>query len=574
MRTCLLNSRLRFKRNCMKLFKGLLLSTCLLLSVTAAKSQAQIYINEILAGNTADSMDDFQDWDDWFELYFPPGQGQAVYNLADHYVSDDPLNLTKYQIQDDDESTIVSNQHKLFWADKDSIQGSLHVNFKFSSEGEGLYLTMPDGTTILDSISFGLQVDDISFGRECDGCPDWIFFNNTTPDEPNAEVVQEGEFLFINEVLSMNTSTAHDESNDNDPWIEIYNPNDYQINLAGYWLSNDVGVPLQYQIPNTNPYFSIIPANSFRLLWYDNEALQYTNHVPAALDTDGGDLVLTSPDGLTQTDAYSYPSGANNMSWGRQSDGSPTSINFTTPTPRVTNSLLIVEPENIYINEVMADNNLDTLDNHLEAEDWFEIYNPNNYDVDLGGYYISDNPESPMKWQVPVSNPDSTTVPANGWLLFWADEDGGAFDSQGVNHCSFKLKDSGEQLTVRSPDGFSIADEISWTFMPENQSFGRFVDGGSAWVDFLETTPEYSNNGSQVLVEEGISNSRPLTAYPNPVSGTQVNFSERVSGNLFTLSGQLVDQMSQEKWYNVSQLTPGIYIFQSTDSRILKIAVQ
>ena len=110
--------------------------------------------------------------------------------------------------------------------------------------------------------------------------------------------------------------------------------------------------------------------------------------------------------------------------------------------------------------------------------------------------------------------------------------------------------------------------------MPENQSFGRFVDGGSAWVDFLETTPEYSNNGSQVSVEEGISNSRPLTAYPNPVSGTQVNFSERVSGNLFTLSGQLVDQMSQEKWYNVSQLAPGIYIFQSTDSRILKIAVQ
>jgi len=559
----------------MKLFKGVLLSSFLLCSSIVSHSQdIQIYINEILAGNTADSMDDFQDWDDWFELYFPPGQGQAVYNLAGHYVSDNPSNLTKYQIQDDAQSTIVSNQHKLFWADKDSVQGSLHVNFKFTSEGEGLYLTMPDGITILDSVSFGQQAEDISFGRECDGCPEWMFFNNTTKDEPNEEVVQAGELLFINEVLSMNTETAHDEANEHDSWIEIYNPNDAQINLAGYWISTDVNDPLTFQIPNTNPYFSIIPANSFRLLWFDDEDFQFTNHVPLTLDPEGGDLVLTSPDGLTTVDTFSYPAGANDMSWGRQSDGSPNSVNFSIPTPRVTNSLLIVQPENIYINELMADNNLDTLDSYNEAEDWFEIYNPNSYDVDMAGYFISDNPESPMKWQVPVSNSDSTTVPANGWLLFWCDEDGGSLNSQGINHTSFKLKDSGEQLIVRSPDGFSIADEISWTFMPENLSYGRQSDGSPYWTHFIGTTPEYSNNGAEVSVEESEMNLKPLTTYPNPSTGTQVNFSERVSGNLYSLSGRLVDQLVNEKWYNVSELASGVYIFQSSDLRILKIAVQ
>ena len=39
-------------------------------------------------------------------------------------------------------------------------------------------------------------------------------------------------------------------------------------------------------------------------------------------------------------------------------------------------------------------------------------------------------------------------------------------------------------------------------------------------------------------------------------------------------AGQLVDQLVNEKWYNVSELTSGMYIFQSSDFRILKIAVQ
>ena len=69
-------------------------------------------------------------------------------------------------------------------------------------------------------------------------------------------------------------------------------------------------------------------------------------------------------------------------------------------------------------------------------------------------------------------------------------------------------------------------------------------------------------------------NLKPLTTYPNPSTGTQINFSERVSGNLYTLSGRLVDQLVNEKWYNVPELTSGMYIFQSSDFRILKIAVQ
>ena len=33
--------------------------------------------------------------------------------------------------------------------------------------------------------------------------------------------------------------------------------------------------------------------------------------------------------------------------------------------------------------------------------DWIELRNPNAHNVDLSGYYLSDNPERPLKWRFP-----------------------------------------------------------------------------------------------------------------------------------------------------------------------------
>ena len=102
-----------------------------------------------------------------------------------------------------------------------------------------------------------------------------------------------------------------------------------------------------------------------------------------------------------------------------------------------------------------------------------EIYNPNPYPVDLAGYYISDKHENPTKWMVPLDN-DSTVVDAE-LEVFWADEDG----LQGWNHTSFKLKDSGEELGIYSPDGFTAADEVAQNTItiPNDVSMGRETDG-------------------------------------------------------------------------------------------------
>ncbi len=55
------------------------------------------------------------------------------------------------------------------WADQETISTGLHANFKLSTSGEQLMLS--DGSTIvLDSLSFGAQLANVSMAR----CPDGV----------------------------------------------------------------------------------------------------------------------------------------------------------------------------------------------------------------------------------------------------------------------------------------------------------------------------------------------------------------------------------------------------------------
>jgi len=89
----------------------------------------------------------------------------------------------------------------------------------------------------------------------------------------------------------------------------------------------------------------------------------------------------------------------------------------------------------IKINEIQASNDSTIADNFLEYDDWFELYNTTNSSINLAGYYLSDNIYYLTKFQIPNTNSVASTISANGYLLFWEDDN----QNQGVNHCNFKL---------------------------------------------------------------------------------------------------------------------------------------
>ena len=73
----------------------------------------------------------------------------------------------------------MPGDYLLIWCDEDISQGNQHTNFKLSADGETVVLTSGNGITIIDSISYGTQISNQSFGRIQDGESEWGILHPT-----------------------------------------------------------------------------------------------------------------------------------------------------------------------------------------------------------------------------------------------------------------------------------------------------------------------------------------------------------------------------------------------------------
>ncbi|MCA8977689.1 MAG: CotH kinase family protein [Planctomycetes bacterium] len=139
----------------------------------------------------------------------------------------------------------------------------------------------------------------------------------------------------------------------------------------------------------------------------------------------------------------------------------------------------------VRINEFLADNSTVIQDPFGEWDDYLELVNVSPVAVDLSGMHLTDDLLNPTKFTLPAG----TTIPADGTLLFWCDEDG----AQGPMHANFKLAAGGEVVALFAADGITMLD--SFTFGPQatDVSTGRLFDGGGPWVTFPVPTP-YAHN--------------------------------------------------------------------------------
>lgn len=147
----------------------------------------------------------------------------------------------------------------------------------------------------------------------------------------------------------------------------------------------------------------------------------------------------------------------------------------------------------LVINEFVASNNSSSgiKDEHNEYEDWIEIYNFGDTPINLAGMYLTDNLDSPTKWQIPYGYPSQTTVPADGFIRFWADEETG----DGPLHANFKLSASGEEIGLFL-NADTMVDSIVFGEQATNISYGRYPDADDYWRFFAVTTPLADNNGT------------------------------------------------------------------------------
>jgi len=142
------------------------------------------------------------------------------------------------------------------------------------------------------------------------------------------------------------------------------------------------------------------------------------------------------------------------------------------------------KPE-IVINEIMADNRsvLVDPDEPEEYPDWFELFNPSDLFVDLGGMYLTDEAANLRQYRIP----DGITMAPKSYLLFIADGE----PEQGPLHTSFNLSKDGETLVLYDVDARGNQAIDQWTFdsMAPDVSVGRSPVNASAWVQLEAPTP-------------------------------------------------------------------------------------
>jgi hypothetical protein len=148
----------------------------------------------------------------------------------------------------------------------------------------------------------------------------------------------------------------------------------------------------------------------------------------------------------------------------------------------------------LVINEFMASNNSDSNihDPQGDFDDWIEIYNNSDANIDLAGMYLTDNLGSPTKWQIPTGYPSQTTVPPDGFVVFWADEE----PPEGPLHTNFKLSADNEEIGLFATDGSTLIDDLTFGEQTTNISYGRYPDANDNWRFFSTPTPGADNNGA------------------------------------------------------------------------------
>ena len=154
----------------------------------------------------------------------------------------------------------------------------------------------------------------------------------------------------------------------------------------------------------------------------------------------------------------------------------------------------------VVINEFSCSNY--TLNVGGDNEDFIEFYNAGAADVDLGGYFLSDQPSNPNKFEIPAG----TNVPAGGHIMIMCSGEGELITNLYVGgnlNTNFKINQcQGESIIFSDPSG-AILEQYDFltdvTTTQADHSWARTTDGGGTWAICLNPTANGSNNGSALV---------------------------------------------------------------------------
>ena len=136
--------------------------------------------------------------------------------------------------------------------------------------------------------------------------------------------------VIITEIQAANTSTVADDRGGYSDWLELYNPTDTPITLAGYTITDDPTEPSKWPLPA-----STLAPGDFLVVWASgiDQVTPEGWHTSFQLSRGGEYVGLFGPDGQ-MVDEVTFGAQEADVSLGRLGTESDRWVSFPNPTPR------------------------------------------------------------------------------------------------------------------------------------------------------------------------------------------------------------------------------------------------
>ena len=359
-----------------------------------------------------------------------------------------------------------------------------------------------------------------------------------------SDIMSNEKKLIINEAMVKNKRTIADEDGEFSDWIELYNNTDKDINIKGYYLSDNPQKALKWQFPDIT-----IEAREYMIVFVSGkdkvESDGRTCHTNFRLSAKG-DFVILSSNSVRSIDSLDIPTLGSDFSYGRVQDGgendgeyhvlinaTPGDINsgkgigseeeVNNPLPVENNKDLpadLTGSGEILINEYMTNNTYICYDSDGEYSDWIELYNTTGSPVNLNGCVLARKTDEVKKWIIP-----DITIEANGYYMIWMSKMDKLTD-KGEVHASFKMGKEDSTLVLLSPEN-KVYDSADVEYLAKNVSKGRSTSDKNKWVYFSRPTPGKVNNSTEY---EKLANAEALKArglWVSEVSSASVPYNDK-----------------------------------------------
>ncbi len=378
----------------------------------------RLVINEVLARNVS-AIPVLGNYPDLIEIH---NAGSKSVDLSDMSLTDDPAVPRKFIFPAG--TSIAARSYLVLNAAGGEAPGQIYLGFSLNDSGEGVFLhdKPAAGGALLDSVSFGLQLPDLSIGRLAGGA--WGLTRPTFGSANVAQPVGGTSRLKINEWLAAAGTVFQND------FIELFNGDSLPVALGGLaWSDSPMSSPRRSVIAP----LSYIAANGWRPFIADGGTSTTGGHVNFKLSADGGWISLADVHGAF-IDIIVYATQIPDISTGRSPDGSNGFVSFNQPTPGAGNpgSTVLITPITTTLVPLAQTWRMEASGVDLGTGWRANAYNDSTwfsgpalfYNYDGGGGQV---PPIPASSVIPFTSPKQTTVYFRSKFTFSGSTNGATF---------------------------------------------------------------------------------------------------------------------------------------------------